>query len=139
MEEKDRLTEDEIKALLAEKEEPGGVLKKESRPTTVSPPVAVPSHQIKGIQFAQLIPANVSQASDIGLLSNVAGRVSGQLGEIGMSFKEVLEMQAGDIIELNRLAGEDIDLLINDKSVAKGTAIVTDDEKLGVRITELVT
>ncbi|MBU0567670.1 FliM/FliN family flagellar motor switch protein, partial [bacterium] len=136
MEEKNRLTEDEVKALLAEEKEPGGVLKKEDQ-GIASPPKATPSHQIKTIQFAQVSPTGVSQASDIGLLSNVAGIAGGQLGSAKMSFREVLEMQPGDVIELNRLAGEDIDLLINDKSVAKGTVIVTDEDKLGVRITEL--
>ncbi|MBU1486537.1 FliM/FliN family flagellar motor switch protein [bacterium] len=138
MEEKNRLTEDEVKALLAEEKETGGVFKKGSQ-SMVSPPPAAPSHQIKTIQFAQVSPTGVSQASDIGLLSNVVGIASGQLGSTKMSFREVLEMQAGDIVELNRLAGEDIDLLINDKSVAKGTVILTDEDKLGIRITELVT
>jgi flagellar motor switch protein FliN/FliY len=54
-----------------------------------------------------------------------------------MTLKEVLELRSGSVIELNKLAGEALEVMINDELIAKGEVVVI-DENFGIRITEIV-
>jgi flagellar motor switch protein FliN/FliY len=54
-----------------------------------------------------------------------------------MSIKEILELGPGSVIELDRLAGEAVDLLVNGKLIAKGEVVVI-DENFGFRVTDIV-
>lgn len=60
-----------------------------------------------------------------------------ELGKTNLSIKRILEMSPGAVVELDRLAGEPVDLLVNDKVVAKGEVVVV-DENFGIRIVSLV-
>lgn len=60
--------------------------------------------------------------------------VSVELGRTKSSIKEVINFKAGSIIELNKIAGEQVEVFVNDKLIAKGEVIVIED-KFGVRIT----
>ena len=60
-----------------------------------------------------------------------------ELGRTNKTIKEILDFSPGTIIELNKLAGEAIDLLVNGKYVAKGEVVVIEDN-FGIRITEIV-
>jgi flagellar motor switch protein FliN/FliY len=79
-------------------------------------------------------PKNVQ---NIDLLMDVVLEISVELGRTQMTLKQVLELQKGSVIELDRLAGEVVDIFINGRAVAKGEVVVVDD-KFGVRITELL-
>lgn len=85
---------------------------------------------------AQQIPAN-GKDSNLNLLLGVKLLVTVELGRANLSVKEVLELQKGSVIELNRIAGEAVDVYVNDSLIARGDVVVVDD-KFGVRITELV-
>jgi flagellar motor switch protein FliN/FliY len=63
--------------------------------------------------------------------------VSVELGSVKKSISEILTFGAGTIIELNKLAGENVDIVINNKVIGKGEVIVI-DEAYGVRITEVL-
>ena len=63
--------------------------------------------------------------------------VTVELGRTSKSISEILEFGPGKIIELNKIAGEPIDVLVNGKFVAKGEVVVI-EESFGVRITEIV-
>ena len=63
--------------------------------------------------------------------------VTVELGRTNKTIKEILDFSPGTIIELNKLAGEAIDLLVNGKYVAKGEVVVIEDN-FGIRITEIV-
>jgi flagellar motor switch protein FliN/FliY len=63
--------------------------------------------------------------------------VTAELGTCNMSVAEVLKLGTGSIIELDRLAGGPIDLLVNNKLIARGEVVAV-DENFGVRITELI-
>lgn len=76
-------------------------------------------------------------ASNLDVLMNVPLQVTAELGKAKMSVAEVLKLGSGAIVELDRLAGGPIDLLVNDKLVARGEVVAVDDN-FGVRITELV-
>ena len=73
----------------------------------------------------------------IDMLLDVTLQVSIELGRTDMSIKKILELGPGAIIELNRMAGEPVDLLVNDKVIAKGEVVVV-DENFGIRVVKLV-
>ena len=74
---------------------------------------------------------------NINMLLDVEMNVSIELGKTDMSIKRILELSAGSIIELDRMAGEPVDLMVNNKVVAKGEVVVV-DENFGIRIVSLV-
>lgn len=74
---------------------------------------------------------------NIGLIKDVPLEVTVELGRTTKSISEILEFSPGTIIELDRIAGEPIDVLVNGKFVAKGEVVVI-EESFGVRITEII-
>ncbi len=64
-------------------------------------------------------------------------KVTAELGRSKMSIREVLELGQGSVIELAKLAGEPLELLVNDKLVARGEVVVV-NEKYGVRLTDII-
>ena len=64
-------------------------------------------------------------------------RVTVELGRTKRSVKEILELSSGSIIELDKLAGEPVDILVNNRLIAKGEVVVI-DENFGVRITDIL-
>lgn len=83
-------------------------------------------------------PANVQGYQNIDLLMDVDLPVSIELGRTKLSISDILALGAGSVVELNKLAGEPVDLLVNHKVVAKGEVVVV-DENFGLRITQLMT
>jgi flagellar motor switch protein FliN/FliY len=75
---------------------------------------------------------------NIDLLMDVDLPVAIELGRTKMAIQEILALGPGSVVELNKLAGEPVDLLVNNKVVAKGEVVVI-DENFGLRITQLVT
>lgn len=79
----------------------------------------------------------IQQKENIDLIMDVALEVTVELGRTRKSIKDILEFAPGTIIELNKLAGEPVDVLVNGKIVAKGEVVVI-DENFGIRITEII-
>jgi flagellar motor switch protein FliN/FliY len=77
------------------------------------------------------------QPENIDLIMDVPLEVTVELGRTTKSISDVLDFAPGKIIELNRLAGEPIDILVNGKNVARGEVVVI-EESFGVRITEII-
>ena len=92
------------------------------------------------VQPAAFVPLNMEpvQVNDanIGLILDVPLKVTVELGRTHKSIKEVLELTNGSIVELDKLAGEPVDIQVNGKFLAKGEVVVI-DENFGVRITEI--
>lgn len=86
--------------------------------------------------FGAGVPAGVSQ-ENIGLIMDVPLEVTVELGRTKKSIAEILDFTPGTIIELDRIAGEPIDVLVNGKFVAKGEVVVI-EESFGIRVTEIV-
>ena len=63
--------------------------------------------------------------------------VTVELGRTVKTIKEIIELGAGSIVELDKMAGEHVDILVNGKFIAKGEVVVV-DENFGVRITDIV-
>ena len=80
---------------------------------------------------------NNGSSNNISLLMDVSINVTVELGRARLSIREILELGEGSIIELQKLAGEPVDLLVNGKLVAKGEVVVI-DECFGVRVTDII-
>jgi flagellar motor switch protein FliN len=77
-------------------------------------------------------------SNNIDLLLDVSMRVTVELGRTRMPLSQILELQHGSVVELDRLAGDAVDIFVNDTMIARGEVVIVDD-KFGVRITEMVT
>ncbi|HET6284288.1 MAG TPA: flagellar motor switch protein FliN [Polyangia bacterium] len=82
--------------------------------------------------------ANNSEPSRrLELLLDVPLDVSVELGRSRVSIQDLLALGPGSVVELDKIAGEPLDILVNDRLVARGEAVVVND-KFGVRITDIV-
>ena len=82
-------------------------------------------------------PLNAYQPENIDLIMDVPLEVTVELGKTKKSISDILDFGPGKIIELDKIAGEPIDVLVNGKYVAKGEVVVI-EESFGVRITEII-
>jgi flagellar motor switch protein FliN len=93
------------------------------------------------VQPAQFMPLSTEPVAvndaNIGLILDVPLQVTVELGHTKKSIKDILELSNGSIVELDKLAGEPVDILVNGKLLAKGEVVVI-DENFGVRITDIV-
>ena len=80
---------------------------------------------------------SLTQKENIDLIMDVPLEVTVELGRTTKSIKDILEFAPGTIVELNKIAGESVDVLVNGKYVAKGEVVVI-EESFGVRITEII-
>lgn len=100
---------------------------KAQQPTNVQP-----------LQFGQIQPVtNIVSDPNMALIMDVPLQVTVELGRTKKLIKDILELSAGSVVELDKLAGEPVDVLVNGKKIAKGEVVVI-DENFGVRITEIV-
>ena len=88
---------------------------------------------VKFQEFEQT-PPNRSIKKNLDILQDVSMHISVELGRTKSSIKEVMEMEQGSIVELDKIAGEQVEIFVNEKLVAKGEVIVIED-KFGVRVT----
>ncbi|SHE94479.1 flagellar motor switch protein FliN/FliY [Caldanaerobius fijiensis DSM 17918] len=94
--------------------------------------------KVSPVKFQELEDERVENISNkITLIKDVPLEVTVELGRTHKLIKEILELGPGSIIELNKMAGEPVDILVNGKNVAKGEVVVI-DENFGVRITEIL-
>ena len=93
---------------------------------------------IQQLQYPNLQTAmNPTEQGNIGLIMDVFMEMTVELGRCQKSIKEILGFGEGTIIELDKLAGEPVDILVNHKAIAKGEVVVI-DENFGVRVTEIL-
>ncbi|MVO99149.1 flagellar motor switch phosphatase FliY [Paenibacillus lutrae] len=94
---------------------------------------------VQPVQFSSLQSGGYGQADDtnLNLLLDIPLKVTVELGRTQKVIKDILELSQGSIIELDKLAGEPVDILVNNKLIAKGEVVVI-DENFGVRVTDIV-
>jgi len=93
---------------------------------------------VQKAQFPQLGGSEkLEEIQNIGLLLDVPLPVSIELGRTTMNIEDILNLGPGSVVELNRLVGEPVDLLVNSKMIARGEVVVV-DENFGIRITDLI-
>jgi len=115
---------------------------KPQKPPTASPPKLQKEKQekvtISPVQFEVFEEEHTStDHTSIDLIMDVPLEITVELGRTVKTIKDILEISPGSIVELNKIAGEPVDILVNGKFIAKGEVVVIDDN-FGVRITEIV-
>jgi flagellar motor switch protein FliN/FliY len=107
----------------------------------VNEPVARTEHKVVNVQPVQYQTFDNEQWSaekeSIELIMDVPLEITVELGRTKKLIKDILEFGPGTILELDKLAGEPVDILVNGKYIAKGEVVVI-DESFGVRITDIV-
>lgn len=98
-----------------------------------------PKVNVQRAQFASFEQPTLSpeESNNLNLLLDIPLEVTVELGRTKRSVQEILEMSSGSIIELDKLAGEPVDILVNNRYIAKGEVVVI-DENFGVRITDIL-
>ncbi|MGI2293052.1 flagellar motor switch phosphatase FliY [Paenibacillus sp. GXUN7292] len=94
---------------------------------------------VQPVQFANFNQNGYAQTdqTNLNLLLDIPLKVTVELGRTQKQIKDILELSQGSIIELDKLAGEPVDILVNNKLIAKGEVVVI-DENFGVRVTDIV-
>jgi flagellar motor switch protein FliN len=113
--------EAEMLRMMEESEQAGGV----ERPT------------VEKMGFGNLTPSKQTEPRNLNMLMDVSLPISIELGRTTMAIEDILNLGPGSVVELDKLAGEPVDLLVNNKLMAKGEVVVI-DENFGVRITTMV-
>ncbi|PYE52190.1 flagellar motor switch phosphatase FliY [Paenibacillus barcinonensis] len=111
-------------------------------------PYGVPQHyggapnrnvNVQPVQFANFQNGTFGQVDEnnLNLLMDIPLKVTVELGRTQKQIKDILELSQGSIVELDKLAGEPVDILVNNKLIAKGEVVVI-DENFGVRVIDIV-
>ena len=109
------------------------------QPPVYQQPFAAQPVNVQQAQFASFDHASISQneARNLNMLLDIPLQLSVELGRTKRSVKEILDLSSGSVIELDKLAGEPVDILVNNRLIAKGEVVVI-DENFGVRITDIL-
>ena len=94
---------------------------------------------VKPAEFPDLgqTPASASGKANIDLVKDNHVMLTVELGRTDMLIQDILELTPGKVIELDRLAGEQLDIMVNGRLLAKGEVVVV-DENFGIRLTQIV-
>jgi flagellar motor switch protein FliN/FliY len=95
-------------------------------------------NKVSAMEFEQLpkIP-QPKTPHNIDMLLDVTLPISIELGRTSMPIQDILNLGPGSVVELSKLAGEPVDLLVNNKMIARGEVVVV-DENFGIRVTSMV-
>jgi flagellar motor switch protein FliN len=112
-----------------------------SQPQYVGGPTGhgIEDANIQAAQFQDFSPVqlNGSEQKNLDMLMDIPLKVTVELGRTKRTVKEILELSSGSVVELDKLAGEPVDIHVNDKLMAKGEVVVI-DENFGVRVTDIL-
>jgi flagellar motor switch protein FliN/FliY len=97
------------------------------------------SANVQPVQFSSFDEGSTAntEAKNLGMLLDIPLQVTVELGRTKRLIKDILELSPGSILELDKLAGEPVDILVNNKLVAKGEVVVI-EENFGVRVTDIL-
>ncbi len=82
-------------------------------------------------------PSGMSPTQDLEIVRNVPVRVSAVLGKVRLQVRDLLKLRSGSVVELDRKVGEPIDIYVNDRLVARGEVVVSEN-RLAISITEII-
>ncbi len=99
----------------------------------------MPNRNVQPVQYSNFgsMPSIHADDTNLNLLLDIPLKVTVELGRTKKLIKDILELSQGSIIELDKLAGEPVDILVNNKLIAKGEVVVI-DENFGVRVTDII-
>ena len=102
--------------------------------------VAAPADQVAPAAFANFSPAAgaAGAPNDINMILDIPVQLTVELGRTRIPIKNILQLAQGSVVELEALAGEPMDVLVNGCLIAQGEVVVVND-KFGIRLTDIVT
>ncbi|MDR1133069.1 MAG: flagellar motor switch protein FliN [Synergistaceae bacterium] len=107
-------------------------------PPSLPPRPQAPPVDVKPVEFAQLGGTDFAGSQgNLDLIVDIPVRITVELGRTRKTIGEVLALGPGSVVELNKMAGEPVDVLVNGKLIARGEVVVI-DESFGIRVTEVV-
>lgn len=111
----------------------------DGREVPQSPTNTLANANVQKVEFATFSkqPSASSDSSNIGMLYDIPLQITVELGRTEMQIRKILELGPGAVIQLDKLAGEPVDILANHKLIAKGEVVVI-EENFGVRITDII-
>jgi flagellar motor switch protein FliN len=96
------------------------------------------SQGVKKAEFSSLTDeAKGAKPMDINFLMDISLQLSIELGRAVLNVKDILSLRDGSVVELNKLAGDPVDIFVNNKLIARGEVVVIDDN-FGVRVTDIL-
>ncbi len=108
-------------------------------PNQVASEVSEPAPQVSPATFANFAPSQASHAgNDLNMILDIPVQLTVELGRTRIPIKNILQLAQGSVIELETLAGEPMDVLVNGYLIAQGEVVVVND-KFGIRLTDIVT
>lgn len=108
-------------------------------PTPAAEVVAEVPEQVSTPSFANFTPTMAGgHAGDINMILDIPVQLSVELGRTRIPIKNILQLAQGSVVELDALAGEPMDVLVNGYLIAQGEVVVVND-KFGIRLTDIVT
>ena len=112
----------------------------ESKGSDVASEVAAPADQVAPASFTNFAPSNAGAGAgnDINMILDIPVQLTVELGRTRIPIKNILQLAQGSVVELDALAGEPMDVLVNGFLIAQGEVVVVND-KFGIRLTDIVT
>jgi flagellar motor switch protein FliN len=108
----------------------------ESKPEQVS---EVQTEHVSPASFQNFAPnANAAAGNDINMILDIPVQLTVELGRTRVPIKHILQLAHGSVVELETMAGEPMDVLVNGYLIAQGEVVVV-NEKFGIRLTDIVT
>lgn len=106
-------------------------------PAAIAAAGAPPSSAAPGAPASSQAAEAAGSVQSLDFILDIPLKVTVELGRSRMAIREVLELHQGSVIELSKLAGEPLEVLVNDKLVARGEVVVV-NEKFGIRLTDII-
>jgi flagellar motor switch protein FliN/FliY len=101
--------------------------------------VQQPAEQVSPASFASFAPTTTTASgNDINMILDIPVQLTVELGRTRIPIKNILQLAQGSVVELDALAGEPMDVLVNGYLIAQGEVVVVND-KFGIRLTDIVT
>ncbi|MEQ1804610.1 MAG: flagellar motor switch protein FliN [Burkholderiaceae bacterium] len=112
----------------------------EAKPAAAAPAAQTAVEQVAPVSFASLTSSGGAPAAgnDINMILDIPVQLTVELGRTRIPIKHILQLAQGSVVELETLAGEPMDVLVNGYLIAQGEVVVVND-KFGIRLTDIVT
>ena len=105
----------------------------------VASELTAPAEQVSPASFTNFSPSGVAGAgNDLNMILDIPVQLTVELGRTRIPIKNILQLAQGSVVELETLAGEPMDVLVNGFLIAQGEVVVVND-KFGIRLTDIVT
>ena len=114
-------------------------LQEPKKDESMSQKVNEPKIEVKPVQFQSFDheESNLKPGENLDIILDIPLQVTVELGRTKKELREILNLGVGSIIELDKMAGESVDILVNGKCIARGEVVVI-DENFGVRVVDII-